>query len=190
MPTDDEISGVSAAAGFAAIKRLLAEHKIVRVHNTSGAFQALLAAQLPAPLLAITADEAQAQALTRDLRFFVQSQVSPDDPLAVARVAHLPYVETAPWDDVSPDRRAILSRMATLFRLSQGQTADVLVASAPALARRVIPLASFSDLVDVVQKGEDIDRETTLEILVRGGFQRTPVVEDAGTFAVRGGVID
>ncbi len=190
MPMDDELSGVSAAAGFASVKRLLAEHKIVRVHNTSGAFQALLAAQLPAPLLAVTADEAQAQALTRDLRFFVQSQMSADDPQAVARVAHLPYVETAPWDDISPDRRAILSRMATLFRLSQGQHADVLVASAPALARRVIPRASFSDLVDVVQKGEEIDRDTTLKILVRGGFTRSPVVEDAGTFAVRGGVID
>ncbi len=80
--------------------------------------------------------------------------------------------------------------MATLFRLSQGLAAEVLVASASALARRVIPRAAFADLVDVVQKDEELDRDRLTGLLVRGGYTRTPVVEDPGTFAVRGGVID
>ncbi|HEX9104936.1 MAG TPA: DEAD/DEAH box helicase, partial [Polyangia bacterium] len=101
-----------------------------------------------------------------------------------------PWMETMPWDDVSPDRRAIVQRMSTLFRLSQGLSAEVLVASAPALARRVVPRAAYADLVDVVQKGEEVDRDGLIEKLVAGGYQRMPVVEDPGTFAVRGGVID
>jgi transcription-repair coupling factor (superfamily II helicase) len=187
---NDALTGLSARDGIAAVARLLAEHQIVRVHNTAGPFQALLVAELKRPTLLVTADEATAQALVRDLRFFVQSHHHPEDPTAPPTVGHLPAIETSPWDEVSPDRRAILSRMATLFRLSQGLSADVLVASAPALARRVIPRAAFADLVDVVQKGEAIDRDSTLRILQRGGYTRAPVVEDPGTFAVRGGVID
>jgi transcription-repair coupling factor (superfamily II helicase) len=191
------LSGVSARHGLAGVERLLvAGEKVVRVHGAQGAFAALLVSRLgalpgqPRPVLVVTPDEPAAQALARDLRFFMQSHNNSDDPLASARVAHLPHLETAPWPDVSPDRRAILSRMATLFRLSQGLSAEVLVASTAALARRVIPRDAFADLVDVVQKGEEINREALLSILVRGGYTRMPVVEDAGTFAVRGGVID
>jgi transcription-repair coupling factor (superfamily II helicase) len=200
---DDVLTGLSAKEGIAAVARLLAEHNIVRVHNTGGAFAALLVAELKQPVLVVTPDEPTAQAMTRDLRFFLQSHNNPEDPSPPApgpaaaagsersrTVAHLPYMETTPWADVSPDRRAIVSRMATLFRLSQGMAAEVLVASAPALARRVIPRTAYADLVDVVQKGEELDRDATLRVLQRGGYIRAPVVEDAGTFAVRGGVID
>ncbi len=195
---DDALSGLSAKEGFAAVGKRLAESKIVRVHNTAGAFQALLCAHLvqahnfARPLVAVTADEATAAALVRDLRFFLASTaVGPEnDPTAASRVAHLPWLETAPWADVSPDRRAIVQRMSTLFRLSQGMAAEVLVASAPALARRVVPRAAYGDLVDVVQKGEEIDRDALIAKLVQGGYARMPVVEDPGTFAVRGGVID
>ena len=194
---DSPLSGLSAKEGLAAVERQLSRQApIVRVHDTAGAFQSLLVARLAAlpgharPLVAVTADEPAAQALTRDLRFFMQSLHAVDDPLAASRVAHLPWLETAPWADVSPDRRAILQRMSTLFRLSQGMAAEVLVASAPALARRVVPRAAYADLVDVVQKGEELDRERLIALLVRGGYTRMPVVEDAGTFAVRGGVLD
>ncbi|MDB4969999.1 MAG: transcription-repair coupling factor [Myxococcales bacterium] len=193
---DESLSGLSAKQGLATVADLLGAHRIVRVHNSVGAFQALLCARLASlpgharPLVAVTADETAAQALTRDLRFFMQSIHAADDPTAASRVAHLPWLETTPWADISPDRRAIVQRMSTLFRLSQGLSAEVLVASAPALARRAIPRASYGDLVDVLQKGEELDRDKLMATLVKGGYTRMPVVEDAGTFAVRGGVID
>ena len=173
-----------------------------------GTFAALtvarLAERLPKearPLVVVAPDEASALAWVRDLRFFLpeaRAQATVEelahgdapDPLAAPRVLHLPEVETSPWADISPDRRAILQRMAVLFRLSQGLTGEVLVASASALARRVIPRAAYSDLIDVIQSGESIDRDNTVALLQRGGFTRAPVVEDPGTFAVRGGVID
>jgi transcription-repair coupling factor (superfamily II helicase) len=198
---NEPVSSLGAAAGLAALERALAARAgAVRVYGVEGAFAAFVAARLAAlpgharPLLVVTPDETSALALTRDLRFFLPSLPSAAgaevDPLAAGRVAHLPYLETAPWADISPDRRAILQRMATLFRLSQGLAAEVLVASVGALSRRVIPRAAFADLVDVVQKEQEVDRDRLVELLVRGGYQRTPVVEDAGTFAVRGGVID
>ncbi len=194
---DDDLESLSAAAGLAELERLArAGSRRVRVYGAEGAFAALAVARLaqttPAaqrPLVVVTATETEAAQLIRDLGFFMPVAHS-DDPLGSPRVLHLPHQETAPWADVSPDRRAILRRMAALFRLSQGLGGEVLVASAPALARRVIPRAAYTSLVDVLQSGEQIDRDRTVQILVRGGYTRAPVVEDAGTYAVRGGVVD
>src|SRR6516165_6994132 len=94
---ESPLSGLSARAGIEAVEKRLAGHKIVRVHNTAGAFQAFLCARLAEmkdlarPLVAVTADEVTAQALVRDLRFFMASSgPGPEnDPTAASRVAHL-----------------------------------------------------------------------------------------------------
>jgi transcription-repair coupling factor (superfamily II helicase) len=197
--SERDTEGVGAAAGLAELERLLAGGApSVRVFGCAGGFQALTIARLallktpgaPRPLVVVTPTETAAAALVRDLGLFLPTAHAPDDPLGIPRVQHLHGLETSPWADISPDRRAILRRMATLFRLSQGLAGDVLVASAPALARRVIPREAYADLVDVVQAEQEIDRDRTVEILVRGGYTRAPVVEDPGTYAVRGGVVD
>ena len=66
----------------------------------------------------------------------------------------------------------------------------MLVASAAALFRRVVPRAPFESLCEMIASGSTLDRDATVAALVRAGFSRSPVVEDAGTFAVRGAVID
>ncbi len=176
---------------------LAAGHRASRATGAAGSFAALaiarVAAEVPAarrPLLVITPDEARAQELARDLGYFLPHIAAADDPAAPPRVLHLPAVEASPYAELSPDRRAIMSRQATLFRLSQGFGGEVLVASAAALARRVIPRAEFAALIDVLAAEEEIDRDATAALLARTGYGRTPVVEDPGTFAVRGGVID
>ena len=149
---ESPLSGVSAAAGLATVARLLernancASAQYRRRVPGAPVRAAGGAAGRARPLVAVTADETAAQALVRDLRFFLASaRPGPEnDPTAAPRVAHLPWLETAPWADVSPDRRAIVQRMSTLFRLSQGMAAEVLVASAPALARRVVPRAAYA----------------------------------------------
>jgi transcription-repair coupling factor (superfamily II helicase) len=91
---------------------------------------------------------------------------------------------------MQPDRRALMNRMAALFRLARGFAPRVLVASAPALFRRVVPRAPFDALCWTIRAGETLDRDETIAALARAGFSRAPVVEDPGTFAVRGAVID
>src|SRR5204862_7624739 len=129
------------------------------------------------PLVLVARDSSTAQALARDLQFFLPEAGGPesDDPTRPPRVMLLPELETSPWADISPDRRAILRRMATLFRLSQGLAGEVLVTSAVGLARRVVPRAAYAELVDVVQSGEAIDRDRTLALLARAGYTRAPV---------------
>ena len=41
-----------------------------------------------------------------------------------------------------------------------------------------------------LHKGGAVDRDELAALLVAGGWTRTPVVDEPGTFAIRGGVID
>jgi transcription-repair coupling factor (superfamily II helicase) len=185
-----------ARRGFAQalreIQRLLAKGNAVELYGASGALGAAFAAKLTGrqTLLYVVADEETAEARAHDLQFFLPPAPGGDDPLAPPPVLELPAPDSSPYADMQPDRRTTLRRMAALFRLSQGFAPRVVVASASALFRRVVPRAPFDALCEVITAGTTIDREGTIQALLRAGFSRAPVVEDAGTFAVRGSVID
>ncbi len=183
-----------------------AHQRAVEVYGAMGALGPAIAARLAAaappnkapgasPLLYVVADEEAAEARVADLGFFLPTSppAGPqhaDDPLVAASVLHMPAPEPSPYVEMQPDRRTVLRRMAMLFRLSQGFAPAVLVASAAALFRRVIPRLAYDRLCDVVESGSRMDRDATIATLVRGGYGRAQVVEDPGTFAVRGAVLD
>jgi transcription-repair coupling factor (superfamily II helicase) len=185
-----------ARRGFAQalreIRSLLAGAPAVELYGAAGSLGAALAAELAgsSTLLYVVPDEETAEARVHDLGFFLGAPATSDDPLAPPPVLELPAPDSSPYAEVQPDRRTVLGRMAALFRLSRGFAPRVLVASAAALCRRVVPRAPFEDLCQVITAKTTLDREGTIAALRRAGFSRAPVVEDAGTFAVRGAVID
>ncbi len=133
-------------------------------------------------VVVVAADDAVARELEDDVRFFL----GPD-----ADVATLPGVDVSPYAELSPDRAGIVERVATLFRLTQPELRPrVVVTSAEALARKTLPPAELAARGLVIAKGNVIDRDRVAEQLVAGGWSRTPVVDEPGTFALRGGVID
>jgi transcription-repair coupling factor (superfamily II helicase) len=171
--------------------------RIIALHGATGSFLALVLAELarcgafPRPLLVLTPDEDRAQELARDLGFFLggerpgQAAFAPE-----SSVQHLPWIETSPYAEISFDRAAMMQRMGVLFRLSQGDPGEVLVASTAAMRRRVMPRRAFADRCDLVQAEEELDRDEAVRRLLACGFLRTQVVEDPGTFSVRGGILD
>jgi transcription-repair coupling factor (superfamily II helicase) len=188
----------SAISGLDSLALAVRERaRRVAVHGCDGSFAAAAIARVAGavpgearPLVVLVPDEVRAITLARDIGFFLGAAHQADDPAAPPHVLHLPSVESSPYAEISPDRRAIMSRLATLFRLSQGFAGEVVVASAAALLRRVIPRTELGKLCDVVVPDSDLDREKLIAVLVKAGYGRTQVVEDPGTFAVRGGVID
>ncbi len=102
-----------------------------------------------------------------------------------------------PYDDFSPDRELELERLRTLFLLAQlglgsklSAPPAVLITTARGLLRKVLPRRVMDDCAELLGKGSDIDRDALATRLIRLGYARVPLVEDPGTFAVRGGVID
>ncbi len=139
-------------------------------------------------VVVVAADDTAARELEDDIRFWLGAQ--PDsadlDPLVA-----LPGIDVSPYADLSPDRSCIVERTATLYRLTQPALRPRLViTSAEALARKTMPPAALASRGITVVKGESIDRDAIAKVLTEGGWSRTPVVDEPGTFALRGGVID
>ena len=135
------------------------------------------------PVVAVVADEAAARTLERDVCAFLG-----DERL----IAVLPGIEVSPYAELSPDRGQVVARLAALARLALGgvHAPPVVIATAGALIRRTLTRDALLARAFAVAKGETIDRDAVAARLVAAGFARTPVVEDPGTIAVRGGVLD
>jgi len=181
-----------AAAAVKDILRALAERRSADVTELAGAARGWVARELvgrgrgAALLLAVAPDEDGADELGRDLAFFLGA--TPGAPSPVLRVPADPVL---PYDDLSPDRGLEMERLAALGRLHLSPSSvKAVVVSARALARRMVPRAVFERHTELLGKGVTVDREALAAKLVSIGYTRVPLVEDPGTFAVRGGIID
>jgi transcription-repair coupling factor (superfamily II helicase) len=142
------------------------------------------------PILYIVPDDDQVDARKAALAFFLGGKHGVDDPLAPPMVLELPAPESSPYAEVQPDRRTTMQRLSLLYRLVHHIAPPVLIASAAGLFRRVIPPGPFAQLCGAVEVGMALDRDALVRDLLRVGFGRTQVVDDPGTFAVRGSIID
>jgi len=145
-----------------------------------GQVLAQVCTQLKRPLVCVEPDEMAAEALERDLRFFLET----DSPLV-----RLPADEVLPYDGLTPDRLVAQQRLAALFRLHLGER-PVVVCSVRALARRVLPRAALDRRSLQISLEMEQDRDELARKLTAAGYARVPLVEDPGTYAVRGGVFD
>lgn len=143
----------------------------------------VLQRELKRPLVVVTPQPSDAARVAADLRFFAGG--------AEAGVTLIPVIESSPYDDLGPDRGAVLDLMARLARLAwlDGAGAFTVVA-ADALARKVVPRDVLLDRSYLVATGQPLDREACLRALADGGYHAVSTVEDPGSFAVRGGIID
>jgi transcription-repair coupling factor (superfamily II helicase) len=151
--------------------------------------------QIAKPFLVVTADVESARRTAADLAFFLASEDPSDGTDGVsdrggASVLVYPGSDVSPYADVAPDRRAAMERLAALFHLAQGLPFSFLVAPAAALVRRVPPRATLAERSIVVTAEDELDRDRFLRVAMEGGYLRVPVVEDPGTFAIRGALID
>jgi transcription-repair coupling factor (superfamily II helicase) len=190
-PAADRPSPLGAAVR--AVLRSLEAGSRAEVVGLSGAARGLLARELlgrpgiPATMLAVAAGEEEAELLARDLAFFLAAGAG----AGVRPVVRLPADPVLPYDDLSPDRGLEMERLGSLCRLHlQGGTVRAVVVSARALARRTVPRAVFEAHADLLGRGVEVDREALAARLVDLGYARVPLVEDPGSFAVRGGIVD
>jgi transcription-repair coupling factor (superfamily II helicase) len=176
---------VLTASGLA--RAVLSGSGLSHAVGAEGSAPALVARAIAAerPVLYVTADLDTARHAADDLLF-----LSKDLPGDSASTLLFTPSETSPYAEVHPERRAAMLRLAALFHLAKRLPFRFLVVPAAALARRVVPpdvvVAGAERLV--AEDAIDLDRMVTR--LSEAGYLRAPVVEDPGSFAVRGGILD
>ncbi|HOX43681.1 MAG TPA: transcription-repair coupling factor [Myxococcota bacterium] len=148
------------------------------------------AARQAPPLLWVLPDERRAEEALQAARFHLgEGPPDPADPFA-ARVCAFPLHQLSPYDDLSPDREAMAERLGLLFRLLQGPPPALMLSSAPALMRLGPPREAIDSASLLVLQGQTLDRGELARALDRAGYLNAPLVEDPGTFAIRGGIVD
>lgn len=129
-------------------------------------------------LLVVTASQSASDELTRELLFCETPHVT-----TFPAWEGLPFSVSSPLADISS------ARLETLLRLQQGGPA-VVVTPLPALMQRIIPRSVLSNVASSLAPGDELDRDLFMAQLVRLGYTPAPLVEERGSCAVRGGIID
>jgi len=143
-------------------------------------FLAQLFPTLHQPVLVLCADTDAADELQRELAFFAGS---------AAEVLGFPAWDTSPFEAGTPHPEVVGQRLNTLFRLTDGRP-RLVVAPLAAVHQRVLPRSVLGEVAEYLLPGEETDHEGLIGKLVKLGYSHVPLVEDRGTFARRGGILD
>ncbi|MBB1160956.1 transcription-repair coupling factor [Aquariibacter albus] len=139
----------------------------------------------------VCADPADAQRLEAELPFFAPG----------LRVAVFPDWETLPYDSFSPHQDLISERLATLWRLLQGQRGaapaegpdaalDVVLLPATTALVRLAPPSFLAATTFQFRQKQKLDESALKSQLTLAGYQHVSQVVSPGEYAVRGGLID
>jgi transcription-repair coupling factor (superfamily II helicase) len=164
----------------------IAPGKRYTLPRPTGSSDALLLARLgrrhadDKRLLAIfTAEPADCNRLADELPFFEPG----------LRVAVFPDWETLPYDTFSPHQDLISERLATLWRIREGDVDVVLLPASTALTRISPPSFLAGTTFHFKQKSR-LDEARLKAQLTLAGYQHVSQVVSPGEYAVRGGLID
>ena len=165
----------------------LVEGRLVTVSGLQGSFAAAVVAELgerhPKPLVLVVGDRKTAQSLTNSL-----------EALGVGTPGHeilcFPPEDVSPYGNISPDRTGVMERLNGQFRLAMGDEVRVVIIPVQAAMRKTAPWTAIEAASTMVAVGDNVDLEELRRTLMLGGYTAVRLVEDVGTFAIRGGIID
>lgn len=131
--------------------------------------------------IALVADSSAAQHLQHDLAAFC-----PD-----LEVRTLPPPAESPYEHLRPERGVTQTRAATLGELAApARELRILIVCAAAWTRKVPTQEAVRQKLIELEIGMLIDSDALKRRLDDSGYQRVPLVEDPGTFAARGDILD
>jgi len=165
------------------LARLRASSQPPDIHGLHGSSTALLlsraVAELQRTLCCILPTDEQLEVLAQDIAFF-----------STVRVLLHPSYEIPPYTPLSPDPATVCARLATLYQLQEHSGPCIVLTSAEAILRRVLPAGALSRHCELVIAGEETDRDRLVTALIAAGYQTCDLVRQEGDLALRGGIID
>ena len=130
-------------------------------------------------LVAVLDDPRQASAVLAD----VESLIGEDEAYLYPQRESLPYEADEPHAEIAGQR------VEAVEALLSGRT-RLLLTTTRALQERVPLPTALTEIRLTIRNGEEFGFQTMVEALEARGFERMPVVEEVGQFAVRGGLVD
>ncbi len=149
---------------------------------------ATVSERLKRPLVVITEEGDQATRLSQDLNLYCDGDRSPG--WCRERSLRFPGFDVGPFYQASADRSVAMERLATLEELSRARAPRFVVTSARALMRKTIPRQAFESYRKSYGVGDELSNGDLREQMDACGYTEVSVVEDPGTYAVRGDVVD
>ena len=175
---------IHAATSQSFLSALAEPQRAIELLGLSGSADAYLLARClghtDKPLLIVCSDQHQAERLFEDLGFFARQ---------AQRLGFFPHWELGPYDPLTPHPEIEATRLASLVKLAAGEL-DGVVTTVRALMQRVIPRRILAELTLCLEHEAEYPRQDLLHQLHQLGYQNVPLVEDRGTYAVRGDIID
>jgi len=147
--------------------------------GSKGFFISLLIREI-SPLLVITPDQDEAEALWDTIRFFAP----PKDREGIVLFPS----DGIPYGDITP-LGLISQRTKTLRFFTEGK-ASLVIAPIQGLLGTVIPKEAFISSVIRINSGEERDREKLVRDCIALGYSRVEMVEERGEMSLRGGIMD
>ncbi|MFZ5798227.1 MAG: transcription-repair coupling factor [Thermodesulfobacteriota bacterium] len=165
------------------LRRLQGSPSSLDILGLRGSSTALLLARLAGEqqktVCCIVPSEEQLETLARDIQLFS------DVP-----VLCYPSFEIPPYTPLSPDPATVAQRLAALYRLQNSAGPCIVLTSAEAILRKIIPRSVLGRHCELVMAGEETDRDKLTASLTAAGYQQCAMVQHEGDLAVRGGIID
>lgn len=98
------------------------------------------------------------------------------------------------FDDLNPtqmlQRSELISKITNPVPITEGGLSTVIVTYPEALFEKVVKPEVLNQSRIEVKKGEKLDADFVIQVLVEYGFERADFVFEPGQFSIRGGIID
>lgn len=138
------------------------------------------------PCVVLCSDDDRAAELASDIESLSQCVLG--QPLTVEQ---FPTWEQSPYSPIAPSLRTRFARLSILSSISRGQPPRMILTSLPAFHQATIPPEKWNEFSTPIRLEESIvSRETLGRKFLEGGYLRVETVEDPGTFAIRGELVD
>ena len=147
--------------------------------SSSALFLARIAGSLQQPLCCILPSDEEMETLARDLPLFTGLDI-----------LVFPSFEIPPYTPLSPDPATVAQRLACLHRILNKPGPFIVLTSAEAVLRRILPRNILGGSTELVIAGEETDRDRLVHSLTDAGYQLCSMVQHEGDLAVRGGIVD
>lgn len=131
------------------------------------------------PHVIVVGDVTSANKLANFIEFF--------DPSRACYI--LPEFDVSPYAGVYPSPKLIKERLLFMSRAQNAKNGEVFIASYLGIQQKSLPVDTLIEKAKLFRKS-DILPENLAEYLIDLGYESSPMVEDVGQFAIRGGIVD